>query len=454
MAPVVIAVSAGAAMGTPQIQTHTLANGLEVYVVENHAAPLVTIEFAIKGGAMVETPALSGVSHFHEHMFMRSNQKLPTPEAYQARWRELGLEGNGSASLERVSFRVTTTADQREQAMVFMRDTLLFPRFDQKDLESEREVVIGELDRKESDPVHLLADGVDQRLWWKHPNRKAALGTRASIRATTPVKLRTVQQRYYVPNNALLVVSGDVQARAVFQEADVLYGAWKRGPDPFRRYPTVAHPPLLRTEVVVVPHPVQNVRGRMAWHGPSSAGPTVGDSYPAQLLPKLLQSPWSKFRNNLVYSGPCMGVSFDWQAQRNTGPIYLTFSTTADQARTCIKAIQTELEQIKSPDYFTDEELQLGIRRFHLDVAMERERAGDMADDLTYWWAVGGLDYYRQRVARVSAVTLSDIGRYLDTYVLGRPFVLGVMLSGETIANGLDQAYFEAAIGGPTASAR
>jgi len=447
-----VTLAAGPAMATPEIQTHRLANGLEVYVVENHAVPLVTIEVAVRGGAMVETPELSGVSHFHEHMLMRSSRVLPTAEAYQARWRELGMVGNGNAGFERVSFHVTTTAEHWGEAMQVLRDSLLDPRFQQEDLDSERQVVVGELDRKESDPAYLLLDRVDQRLWWKYPNRKTPMGTRPSIRATTLAKLRLLQQRYYLPNNALLVVSGHVQAAPVFKEAERLYGGWRRGPDPLQRHPIVQHPPLRATELVMVPQPVQYVKGRMAWQGPSTSGPTVDDSYPAQLLPRLLQSPWSRFRDRLVYSGPCMGVWFDWQPHRNTGPIYLTFSSTPDQAKACIQTIRAELQRIKSPDYFSDEDLQLGVQRFQLDVALERERPADLAHDLTYWWATAGLDYYRQRLARVAAVTRADIARLLDRYMLGKPFVLGVMLAPETVASGLDQAYFEAAIAGPTAS--
>jgi zinc protease len=434
-------------MATPTVERSRLDNGLEILVVESHGAPLVTIEFAVKGGAMVETPSLSGVSHLHEHMFLRASQSLPTPQAFQARWRQLGLEGNGKADMERVSFHITTIKERRAEAMTFLRDTLLSPRFDEEGLQREREVVIGELDRKESDPAYLLLDRVDQLLWWKHPNRKSPMGDRRSILSATAAKLQTVQRRYYVPNNALLVVTGDVQARTIFKEAADLYGSWKRGPDPFKKFPIVSHPPLRATKVVIVPQPGQDVKARMAWQGPSTVGPTAGDSYPAQLLSVMLQQPWSKFQNNIVYSGPCMGATFGWEAHRNTGPITLRFSTTADSADACLKAIIAELPRIKSPDYFSDEEMQLAARHFEMVAALERERPVDMAHDLTFWWAVAGMDYYDQRVRKVAAVSRDDIARYVDRYLLGQPYVLGVMLSPETIASGLDQAYFEAAIG-------
>jgi zinc protease len=71
--------------------------------VENHSAPLVTIEVAVRSAAMAESLALSAVSHLQEHMFFRASKALPTPEAFRARWRELGIEGNANSGVEPVS---------------------------------------------------------------------------------------------------------------------------------------------------------------------------------------------------------------------------------------------------------------------------------------------------------------------------------------------------------------
>jgi predicted Zn-dependent peptidase len=85
------------------VQRHTLGNRLQVLVVDKHSAPLVTIEVAVWGAAMAESLALSGVSHLQKHMFFRASKALPTPEAFRARWRELGIEGNANSGVERVS---------------------------------------------------------------------------------------------------------------------------------------------------------------------------------------------------------------------------------------------------------------------------------------------------------------------------------------------------------------
>src|SRR4029077_10363345 len=136
----------------PAVESRTLANGLDVLVVEEHSLPLVTIEIAAKNGAMTEPPEYNGLSHLYEHMFFKANAVIPSQEAYLARTRELGIQYNGQTEEERVNYFFTTTTDHLKDAMVFMRDAVVSPLFDPKELERERKVVTGEMDRFESNP--------------------------------------------------------------------------------------------------------------------------------------------------------------------------------------------------------------------------------------------------------------------------------------------------------------
>src|SRR5579884_1190995 len=134
----------------PGVVEHRCKNGLQVLVVENHSLPLVTVEIAVKNGAMTEPPEYNGLSHLYEHMFFKANAVIPNQEAYLARMRELGMAWNGTTDTERVNYFFTTTSDHLKDAMVFMRDAIVSPLFDPKELEKERVVVTGEIDRNEA----------------------------------------------------------------------------------------------------------------------------------------------------------------------------------------------------------------------------------------------------------------------------------------------------------------
>lgn len=432
----------------PPIQTRTLDDGLQVLVVENHSIPLVHIEIAAKNGSMTEPPEYNGLSHLYEHMFFKANAVLPNQEAFMARLRELGMVWNGTTNTERVNYFFTTTSDHTKDAMVFMRDAVVSPLFDKTEFEKEREVVVGEIDRNDASPFYHLNHEVTRHLFWKYPSRKDPLGSRETVRAATAEMMRTIQHRYYVPNNSVLVVIGDAKAEDVFAQATELYQDWKRSEDPFQKFPLVHHPPLPRTEVVHVEQPVQTVNGEMMWQGPSTIGKDVSLTYAADVLTTAISEPSSKFQKDLVDSGLCVSAGISWFTQMNMGPITFAFETQPDKVDAAVKAAIAELSKMKARDYFSDAEIHNAAHTIEVQQAETRERVDGLAHDLTFWWTSAGLDYYRGYVDNCYKVTRADFARYLDTYMIGHPFVFGVMVSPEMAKEkNLDQAHFESLMG-------
>src|SRR5215470_18030086 len=174
---------AGRSTQPSQILQHSCKNGLTVLVVESHAVPLVTLEIAAKNGSMTEPPDYNGLSHLYEHMFFKANAAIPSQEAYLARARELGMVWNGTTNTERVNYYFTTTSDHFADSMTFMHDAITTPLFDPKELDRERVVVTGELDRNESDPSYYFWHETEKRLFSKYPSRKDPLGSRKTVLA-------------------------------------------------------------------------------------------------------------------------------------------------------------------------------------------------------------------------------------------------------------------------------
>jgi zinc protease len=441
--PLAFTALASAARAAPPIQEHTCPNGLTVLVAEDHALPLVTVEIAARNGSMTEPPEYNGLSHLYEHMFFKANKVLPSQEAYLARARELGMSWNGTTGTERVNYFFTTTADHLEEALVFMRDAIVSPLFDEKELAREREVVVGEIDRNMSTPGYHFNHEITEHVFFKYPSRKNPLGDAKTVRAATQEKMRTIQARYYVPNNSALVITGDVKAPEIFARADALYAGWQKGPDPFGKYPLVKHPALPKSEVVVVEQPVQTFSGHLVWQGPSTVGQDVDLTYPADLLGAALSEPSSRFQKALVDSGACVRGNFDWGTQRNVGPVTLSFEAAPDKVDACVAAVFAELPRMKDPAYLSDEDLKNAAQALEIGLVREREKSSAYAHSITFWWASAGLDYYRGYLDHVKKVTRADIARFLDAYVIAKPFVFGVMLSPEMAQKGLDLAHFE-----------
>jgi zinc protease len=389
---------------------------------------------------MTEPPEYNGLSHLYEHMFFKANAVLPDQETYLARARELGLVWNGTTNTERVNYFFTTARERLPEALVFMRDAIVSPLFESGELERERVVVTGEIDRAESTPAYHFFHQVQEHVFWKYPSRKDPLGNRATVLSATVEKMRTIQERYYVPNNSILVVTGGASAADVFTRAETLFAAWRPSPkDPLQAYPLVKHPPIRSSELVVVEQPVQTVSGQFVWHGPSTVGEHVDLTYAADVQSVAVNRPSSRFQRALVDSGHCVRAEMSWSTQMNTGPSYVLFESTPEKARECVAAIQAELPRMADPTYFTREELQDAVHRLAVDRAREREKPSDLAHVLTFWWSSAGLDYYRTYLDRAAQVTSADVSRYMRTFLLDKPYVLGVMVSPEMEKQGLDR---------------
>jgi zinc protease len=412
----------GRALAAPVVQGHTLASGLEILVVENQAVPLVTVELGVRCGAMVEDARWSGLSHLTEHMFFRPNQAFPSRDALAARVRALGLLDNGRTTAERVSYHVTASSANTGGAMTFLRDAAVGPLFDPIELEAERRVVLAELDADADDPDHHLAMRINERVWWKYPTRKLPFDSRATVRAATTDDLRALRARYFLPNNAVLVVTGDVHAAAVFRQAEELFQGWRRGPDPFQAFPPVQHPPIARSEVVSLVAPVPWARGILTWQGPSLGD--AADARTALLLQAATQDPLSRFQRDLVDSNACVSARLSWEPQRNVGPIALELEAVPTRLDDCVRAIVAELPRMVAPEYFGDDDLRRAARRFELAFAVAGERPSELAHQLTAWWAMAGLDFYRGLA--VDGAGRPDLQRYLRRYMIGKPCVLGV----------------------------
>ena len=405
------------------IASKILANGLEVVVLEDHSVPVVTIELAVRNGSFTEPPELNGLSHLYEHMFFKANRAVANAEQYLQRIGQLGIAYNGETREEVVEYYFTTTSPNIRAAMNFMRDATRYPLFDEKEFERERQVVIGEIDRNESEPGYYLNKEMNDRLFYKYPSRKQPLGNRQTVSTATTEMMRLIQGRYYVPNNSALVVTGDVQAQEIYKMAEEFYGDWpKREKNPFVEFPMVEHPPLQKSEGNIIKQPVTNVLIEIGWQGPS-IGKDDAATYAADTFSFIMQQPDSRFQRNLVDTGLVNGVAIGYYTQRNVGPINIVFQTRPDKAQAALKAVYDEVAHFNDKDYYTDEQLESAKALLEADDLYSREKFDEYAKTLGFWWSSTGIDYFRGYLGNLRKTSRADISRYITTYIQGKPHI-------------------------------
>ncbi len=412
----------------------TLANGLEVIVYPDPGVPIVSVELAVRNGSFTEPPELNGLSHLYEHMFFKSNQATVNQEPYLREIGQLGITYNGSTREEVVNYYFTTTSQYAGTAIRFMRDAAMYPMFNEDEFAREKEVVIGEIDRNESNPFFYLNRTLQDKLFYKYPTRKNPLGTRESIQSATTEKMRLIQGRYYVPNNSTVIVTGDIDPNEAFRLVEQYFGQWQRRPvDPFQEFPLVDHPPLFKSDGYVVEQPVQNVLIQIGWHGPS-IGKDNAATYAADVFSYIVTQPDSRFQRNLVDTGLVVGADIGYYTQRNVGPIVVTLVTTPDKAKVALKAVYAEIAQFDKPNYFTDAELANAKTILESRDLFDREKLSEYAHTLGFWWSSTGIDYFRGYHQALRAITRRDTNRYVQTYIQGKPHIGVALISRESQA--------------------
>lgn len=447
------------------IVTKTLANGLEVIVLADSSIPLVTVELDVRNGSFTEPPEYNGLSHLFEHMFFKPNfatrlsqcENTPAMDRFASTYialctaaiklkpqigdisylknsDQLGFY-NGTTREEVVNYFFHVTSPYLAAAIKQVNDSVRFPMFDETEFANEKQVVIGELDRHEANPYEFLDLAMKQKLYYKYPTRKIPSGTRATVSAATTEQMRLIQSRYYVPNNAALVVTGDVKPDEVFRLAEQIMGSWaRREVDPFKEFPLVEHPPLTKSEGAIIEKTVEqqgqgdNIFIEIGWQGPS-IGKDDAATYAADVFSYIITQPDSRLQRNLVDSGLAAAVSFGYYTQRNVGPIELIIVSTPDKAKAALKTAYAEVNAFTSPTYFTDDELDSAKTILESNDLFEREKLSEYAHTIGFWWSSTGIDYFRDYHKNLRATSRQDINKYLQTYVLNKPHVALAMLA-------------------------
>jgi zinc protease len=171
----------------------------------------------------------------------------------------------------------------------------------------------------------------------------------------------------------------------------------------------------------------------MVWHGPS-VRTDPGATYAADVLSTVLGNPTSKFHKRLVDSGLAFNASLGYYTLNHTGPITVFAQVAPEKLLEARRILLEEISKMADTSYITAKELAAAQRQLGINALYERENTDQWAHTVGFWWAIAGLDYYRNYVPNMQRVTRQDIARYVQTYILGKPFVTGVLVSPETRA--------------------
>lgn len=407
-----------------------LDNGLEVLTIEDNTVPLATIEITVKNGAYCESPEYDGLSHLYEHMFFKANKDYASQEEFLGRIKELGIVFNGTTSDERVNYYLTLSNLKLQEGLEFMNSAIRYPAFLEDEMKAENPVVDGEFQRAESNPVFFLLEDVNKLMWGENYSRKNTIGDHDIIMTATTEKMRTVQNKYYYPNNSIITVAGDVDHKEVLKKVNAIFGDWEASDfDPFKKYPIPEFAPLEENSyVITLSENAQTPIALLSWHGPDTRN-DIPSTYAADVFSYILSQRASKLQQKLVDSGLAYQVGVGYQTLKHVGPITVFLVPNPAQVKEAFAALEEEMAMWADDDYFTDEQLETAKTMLAIQDAYGKEQTSQFLHTVTYWWASASIDYYTNYVENLNKVSRKDIQHYVKKYILNKPHVTGILLS-------------------------
>ncbi len=255
------------------VKNWSLANGLQVLFLADHKAPIATVQLFYHVGSKDEHVGIRGVAHMFEHLMFKGSTHVP-PEEHARLLKEVGGSVNAFTTEDLTAYHDTVPPSYVGFALQLeaerMRNLKLFPTT----IDSERHVVEEEKRlRVDNDPVGKAIERFRALAYTRHPYNWTAIGTIEDLEKVTPADCQRFYDTYYQPNNATLIVVGDLDEQALRKLVDQHFGPIPRGPQPPRDYP--AEPPQTAPRTATMQMEVQIPVIVGGYHIPRAADPDV-----------------------------------------------------------------------------------------------------------------------------------------------------------------------------------
>ncbi|WP_214226576.1 pitrilysin family protein [Pedobacter sp. B4-66] len=421
-----------------------LPNGLEIVVVVDNTVPLATIEMACRNGSFTESDDYNGLSHLYEHLFFKANKDYPNFESFNKRSNELEITSNATTKEEVVNYFFTLPTANLKPGLKFMNSAIRNPIFTKEDMVLENEIVNAEFTRHESSPLYELIDADKRHMWGANYSRKNVIGNHDIILSATPSKMDSIKNKYYWPNNSVLVIAGDVKADEAFSAAEDIFGSWKASPfDPFKKWPIPEVKPLAKNDYYIIESNKMPIPYMLfSWHGPDTRNDIPG-TYAADVFSFIVNQNGSKLMKSLINSGLAQMASVNYYTQKYTGPISFMVSPNPTKIKECYEEVLKQIALWDEDDYLSDVQIERAKRLLSISQVERREVTSDYAHLLSFWWASASIDYYTHYEENLNKITRADLLNYVRKYIKGKPFCAGMIINKSIVDNVKPQEFFK-----------
>jgi zinc protease len=415
-----------------RVSEFKLANGLQVVVVPDHRAPVVTHYVWYRVGSADEPPGVSGIAHFLEHLMFKSTDKIESG-SFSKTIARLGGQDNAFTSHDVTGYYQRIAKNRLKTVMEMEADRMVNLKLTEKEVATEREVILEERrSRTENSPSSLLSEQMSTALYQNHPYRIPIIGWMHEMAKLSREDALAFYKRFYAPNNAIVIVAGDVTVEEVKVLAEATYGPLKANPSIQTRLRPQEPPHRAARRVELKDPRAGNASVRRFYLAPSMPNAAEGEAEALYLLMKILANgATSRLYQALVSDEKIASSAGGWYSGTGLDSGSLGLYAVAAQGTDLDKleaGIDRVLHEVREKGVTADE-LERAKRAFISDFIYESDSQSALARRYGEGMLIGlTIEQINDWPKAIAKVTAEDVKRAADKHIDIRRSVTGRLI--------------------------
>jgi zinc protease len=423
-----------------QVTRTKLSNGLLVQLKEIHSAPVISQWVWYRVGSRNEQPGMTGISHWVEHMQFKGTPLFPAGMLDRAISRDGGV-WNAMTSLDWTTYYEKMPADKIDLALRLEANRMTESIYDPQEVESERTVVISELEGGENEPLVRLDKAIRHAAFSEHPYGHPVIGSVEDLNRIQRDDLYAHYRGNYVPNNAILAIAGDFDSTEMLNKIEEIYGAIPAGE--VARQSIEVEPLQTQEKHVTVTGPDETTYVRLAYQSPRADSP---DFFAFSVLDSLFSGPaglnmfgggsitnkTSRIYKALVEKEFAVAVGAGLQATIDPYIYDITAIVHPSQKwENVLSTIDGEISRLQD-EMVSEAEIAKAVKQAKALFAYGSENITNQAFWLGYAEMFAKYEWFENFVAALEKITPQDVQRVAQTYLVPTRRVVGKYLPENT----------------------
>lgn len=394
----------------------TLKNGLHVILHQDNSTPIVAVNVLYKVGSKDEDPNRTGFAHFFEHLLFEGSKHLNRGD-FDRYLQNAGGTNNATTDADRTLYFEILPSNQLELGLWLESERLLHARILDEGVETQREVVKEERRlRLDNQPYGSILEETMKRAYTKHPYRWTPIGSMEHLNAATLDEFMAFYEKFYVPENAVLVLAGDINIKKAKKLVKKYFKDIPRGKAPIKRVDIVEPPQTAEVRDVVYDR-IQLPGVVMAYKIPAMNSP---DSYAVDMLMRILSRGNSSRLNKEVVDRQQKAVfagAFPLTLEHPGVTIFFAIASMGTSIDDLEASVEAQVERVKN-ELVSEREFQKLQNQIENDALSQNASMAGIATNLaTYHMMYGDTDLINEEIKRYRAVTREDLKRVANEYL-------------------------------------